>query len=156
MKYSDNNGLEFTADILEEIYINPEFPKGAVFLENSLAATGKTRADLWAFAASFAVEWGVDKNNQACENDQKGQELCSHLQYGTPGCLLTLSRPLEFKTGRTDCQPSENLRKRWRTERKELQPNTQGNGVETTDFLKDNFGLSGRQSVALVGGAHSF
>ena len=156
IKYSDNNGLELTADILEEIYINPRFPQGAAVLESSLAATGKTRADLWAFAASVAVERGVEKNNQACEEDEKDQSLCSHLQYGTPGCKLTLSRPMEFRTGRTDCKPSESLSKRWQTDRKEVQPNVQGNGVETTDFFKDNFGLTGRQSVALVGGAHSF
>ena len=154
VKYTDNNGLGFTADILEEIYTNPEFPHGAVIMEESLATTRKTRADLWAFAASVAIEWGVDRNNEACEGEIMNK--CSHLQFGTPECKLSLSRPLEFKTGRTDCKPSERLEKRWQTDRKEVQPNAQGNGRETTDYFQDNFGLSGRESVALLGGAHSF
>ena len=31
----------------------------------SLAASGKSRADLWSFASSVAVEWGLDRNNKA-------------------------------------------------------------------------------------------
>merc|ERR1739838_715763 len=111
-----------------------------------------------AFAASVAIEWGVDRNNAACEgNDWTARgKACSHLQFGKPECKLSLSRPVEFKTGRTDCKPSEQLEKRWQTGRKEVQPNAQGDGRETTDFFLQNFGLSGRQSVALLGGAHSF
>ena len=34
-------------------------------LRESLAASGKSRADLWSFASSVAVEWGLDRNNKA-------------------------------------------------------------------------------------------
>ena len=37
VKYTDNNGLQFVADILEEIFTNGRFPTGAMGLETSLA-----------------------------------------------------------------------------------------------------------------------
>ena len=46
----------------------------AAVLPVSLADSGKSRADLWSFAASVAVEWGVDRNNHGCEgNDTIGE-----------------------------------------------------------------------------------
>ena len=75
--------------MLEEIYYNPTFPRytatchvsrvtrvssHAPVLPVSLADSGKSRADLWSFAASVAVEWGVDRNNHGCEgNDTIGE-----------------------------------------------------------------------------------
>ena len=47
VKYTDNNGLQFVADILEEIYTNGRFPTGAAVLETSLAGRPFT------FAAGF-------------------------------------------------------------------------------------------------------
>ena len=64
---TDNAGLELTADILEEIFTNPDFPRSAQKLTVSLAETGKSRADLWNFAQAVAVEMGVNTNNQKCE-----------------------------------------------------------------------------------------
>eukprot|EP00971_Amphidinium_carterae_P342943 6482425-Amphidinium_carterae.1 len=46
-----NNGLQIAADILEEIYTDPAFPKRSEVMDASLQSTGKSRADLWAFAA---------------------------------------------------------------------------------------------------------
>jgi hypothetical protein len=43
IKFTDNNGLGMTVDVLEEIYTNAEFPSGAPLLAESLAAGGKTR-----------------------------------------------------------------------------------------------------------------
>ena len=37
-----------------------------------------------------------------------------------------------------------------------LQRNLQGNGVMTADFFKTDFGLTGKESAALLVGAHSF
>ncbi len=51
---SDNNGLLFTADLLEEIYTNPNFPFNIPYKLNvSMKDSGKSRADLWAFAGTF-------------------------------------------------------------------------------------------------------
>ena len=65
---TDNAGLELTADILEEIYTNPNFPKRAQKLPKSLAQSGKSRADLWNFAQAVAVERGINNNNDKCDN----------------------------------------------------------------------------------------
>ena len=40
----------------------------------SLAASGKSRADLWSFASSVAVEWGLDRNNKAEMIIENGKE----------------------------------------------------------------------------------
>ena len=40
---TNNNGLMFTADILEEIYTNPSFPKGTPVIDPSLQESGKSR-----------------------------------------------------------------------------------------------------------------
>ena len=62
---TNNAGLELTADILEEIFTSLDFPPNSMELPVSLAASGKSRADLWSFASSVAVEWGLDRNNKA-------------------------------------------------------------------------------------------
>ena len=65
---TSNNGLLYVADILEEIYTNPKFPKKTTPLEASMKDSGKSRADLWAFATLVAAELGVVNNNLACED----------------------------------------------------------------------------------------
>ena len=44
----------------------------------------------------------------------------------------------------------------WKTTEVEVQPSVVGNGTQTADFFKVNFGLTGRQGAALLVGAHSF
>ena len=44
----------------------------------------------------------------------------------------------------------------WETERTESHPNPHGNGKMTADFFKNDFGLTARESAALLLGAHSF
>ena len=64
---TDNSGLELTADILEEIFTNPDFPPAAAKLAESLAQSGKSRADLWNFAQAVAVERGINNNIELCD-----------------------------------------------------------------------------------------
>ena len=60
---SNNNGLAYTVEVLEHIYTDAEFPRNlAPALNISLKASGKSRADLWAFATIAAVEYGVGKS----------------------------------------------------------------------------------------------
>ena len=75
MLKTNNAGLEHTADILEEIFTNKDFPSTAVALEESLADSGKSRADLWTFASTVAVEWGVDRNNNGCDGSDTFGDL---------------------------------------------------------------------------------
>ena len=87
-----NNGLLWTADILEEIYTNRKFPRKAPILDFSMKESGKSRADLWAFAGLVSVYFGVDLNNKACQGTQD-----TKCKFNTPICyLLFKTLPLFF------------------------------------------------------------
>ena len=75
----NNNGLEGTVEILERIYTDKDQPGASPSLDESLRCisqfvnqhffirdSGKSRADLWAFAALMAVEFGKETTNIAC------------------------------------------------------------------------------------------
>ena len=62
---------------------------------------------------------------------------------------------IRFYTGRSDCNTEAGL-KAWETTKEEHHPNPHGSGVQTADFFKNDFGLTGRESAALLIGAHSF
>ncbi len=70
---TNNAGLELTADILEEIFTSTDFPPNSMELPESLANSGKSRADLWSFASAVAVKWGLDRNNKAGMNNEQGK-----------------------------------------------------------------------------------
>ena len=70
---TDHNGLLYTADLLEVVYTDPAFPKiKGVVLENSMKESGKSRADLWHFAALVAIHYGANNNNLACNFKSPG------------------------------------------------------------------------------------
>ena len=71
---TDHNGLLYTADLLEQVYTNPKFPKikGGVKLKKSMKESGKSRADLWHFAALVAIHYGANNNNLACNFKSPG------------------------------------------------------------------------------------
>ena len=75
-------------------------------MRESLKDTGKSRADLWAFAALVAVEYAMESNNMMCNGtySKAGQpEMYQcHMGIGTDECLVDM-KPLKFKTGRRDC-----------------------------------------------------
>ena len=62
----------------------------------------------------------------------------------------------KFKTGRSDCIPSPVAEKPWHAPHHEIHPRPHGNGPETVDFYRDNFGLNAKEAIALNLGAHSF
>ena len=70
---TDHNGLLYTADLLEAVYTNPKFPKiKKVELKQSMKESGKSRADLWHFAALVAIHYGANNNNLACNFKSPG------------------------------------------------------------------------------------
>ena len=90
MKQTNNNGLEWTVEVLEGIYTNRNFPfNQAPSLPISLRDSGKSRADLWAYATILAVEYGVQTNNIQCDNPTNNDpgEQCHH-QQGLEGCKV--------------------------------------------------------------------
>ena len=46
--------------ILEKIYTDPRYPWDGSDLPISLRESGKSRADLWAYAAIVATEFGIE------------------------------------------------------------------------------------------------
>ena len=65
----DNNGLQTVAAALELIYTDKSWPSNVQALEVSLKDSGKSRADLWQFAASVAMESTIERSNHACHYD---------------------------------------------------------------------------------------
>ena len=86
--------------------------------------SGKSRADLWAFAAIVAVEFGVETNNGVCDDSLDflnaggagpnvdtttlsegwlaGFIQCSE-DKGQADCKMNFPRSFKFQTGRKDC-----------------------------------------------------
>ena len=85
--------MSWTVEVLEGIYTNPDFPFDmAPKLQVSLKDSGKSRADLWAYAAILAVEYGVETNNIQCDDahNRDPGEQCHH-QQGLPECKVSTS-----------------------------------------------------------------
>ena len=67
-----DNDLGVTAKYLEEIYksdADNNWPPNTRVLNTSLKNSGKSRADLWAFAANVALERMIERANFACDHD---------------------------------------------------------------------------------------
>ena len=102
--FTNNNGLTATADILEEVFTNPNFPrsKDLPSLDVSMKNSGKSRADLWAFAALVGLYKGIENNNKACDG-QANAAVCGHREAFQVGCEVDFPRIPRFQTGRKDC-----------------------------------------------------
>jgi len=166
-----NNGLYLAADVLDLIYTKPDFPGNTHPLPESLEASGKSRADLWAFAALVATDYAMMENNHGCTQN----EPCNHL-YNELGieCEINVGRNLVFTTGRMDCaeeskatpesdgyvhtQPFELAKghkyRNYETTKDEDTPNPSGNSSMITDYMARVFGFSKKETVAIMG-AHS-
>ena len=75
---------------------------------------------------------------------------------GEEGCEVTYTGNINFRTGRTDCTTPEGADKPWHAAKEEIHPSPNGNGPETVDFYRKEFGLNAREAIALNSGAHSF
>ncbi len=143
----------------------------AVPLPVSLRESGKSRADLWALGAIAAVEYGIDTNNQVCDgtfnnnpalqcNEDIGTSDCHvrHITYldANHWCntlfQVILDRAIQFQTGRKDCTKFGD--EPYKATKEESHPNAVGNGDMTVDFFKNDFGFTGKETVALLG-AHT-
>jgi len=146
-----NNNLGDTARTLEELYASPL----SAAVPQSLKELGKSRADFWALAGITAVEYTIKVNNEVCDSGRKPfqttrtkQGQCLWAQ-DEAGCKATPSRPLVFTSGRRDCNAST-----FKTEKPEKHPNAHMDGKAITQYMKDEFGFSGRETVAIMG-AHT-
>lgn len=154
---TDNNGLEEVVANLEQMYTDPNYPQRAPVLRQSLRASGKSRADLWAYASMVGVEYGIQINNLAC-NDSKDERVrqptCVH-DPGAEDCYVNPPRPFQFQHGRADCTDYVNETVSYITEKEEHHPSPLFDGKGTIEFFRDDFNFTGRETAAIFG-AHSF
>ena len=137
---------------LQWIYMDPTWPPGAKNLSSSLWSTGKSRADLWQLAANTALELEIARANYGCNNKASYQQMVLALE-GMDKCLWKLHKPIPFQYGRADCV---NNHKQAQTgcpfEATDTENHFNHNGLASTvlEGLRDDFGLSARQSIALM------
>ena len=97
----DNQGLQHTVAVLEQVYTNVNFPpmgKDAPNLEASPKDLGMSRADLWAFAGLVALDGLQKKTMKSCEKNLYAA-MCGD---NSTSCFSPFpeSSRLLFKTGR--------------------------------------------------------
>jgi len=149
---ADNNKLSTTVMALEWIYVDPTWPPGAPELAESLGMTGKSRADLWQLAANTALELEIAKANYGCSNKVSYQQQVVALE-GHEKCLIRLHKPLPFQYGRVDCvkDPAEaKTDYPFEATNEESHSNPHGKASAVLEELKRDFGLTARQSIALM------
>lgn len=164
---TDNNGLDRLVIFLEKIYSSTDYPPGAPKLEYSLRDTGKSRADLWQFAANVALERTIERSNFGCRHDYfqrqqvpllEGVNMGKGFAYGVWKCKIKLNKPFKFKFGRKDCIPKY-FGHPYKTEKEENHVNPHGNADEVIADVKKHLGMSARDLTALTsihGMIHTF
>ena len=79
---------------LEKIYIMKDWPKRSPSLPLTLKESGKSRADLWAFAALVAMRAGLEENNKLCNGPGdlpgRGAPGCGHIYHLEDKCKIGL------------------------------------------------------------------
>ena len=152
-KAATNNGLKTIVKALEYVYDDPTWPPGAQQLEVSLKDSGKSRADLWQFAANVALELEIERANFACKYDVTNQQSAI-LEGGEDACLIKLPRPIPFKFGRKDCISdgghSEDQTAKYKTTNPETPFDHNGPSKDILDEMKRTFTLSKEESIALM------
>ena len=124
-------------------------------LQVSLRDSGKSRADLWAFAAIAAVEYTTETNNMVCDGTHNDNPIlqCNYKILNDQKCHTDFPRPIKFRTGRRDC--AEQIGDQpYITTKEESHARPVGNGRDTVEFFKKDFGFTGRETVAIMG-AHT-
>jgi hypothetical protein len=149
---ADNNKLSTTVMALEWIYTDTAWPPGSPLLATSLEMTGKSRADLWQLATNTALEIEIAKANYGCSNKVSFQQQVLALE-GLDKCLIRLHKPIPFQYGRVDCVKDPVQAKTdfpFEATNEESHSNPHGKASAVLEDLKRDFGLTARQSIALM------
>ena len=151
---TDNNNLQWVARVLEEVYKDPNYgPDNLQGFKVSLFESGKSRADLWAYAGLVAVQYGTEANNVYCNPTKDKPAPCyNQVNKDSPSCFIDLPIP-NFRTGRSDCVPSCTGEHDFDfcTTNHEFHPSPHGNGDETINFFRKHFKFAPEESAALMG-----
>ena len=112
--HTNNNKLQYSARSLELIYRRTDWPPGTTEFSQSLFESGKSRADLWAFAGQVGLEKAMKVTNENCrlENPVRNLEYQLTALEGEENCQFKLrnERILPFRFGRSDCIPDQDLK----------------------------------------------
>ena len=147
---TDNNDMSKTLFWLEQLYTKTDWPftySGPNYSE-TLKNTGKSRADLWAFASWVALERRVERANHACEHDYLNRQQIPLLE-GRDKCDIKLHQVHKFRYGRKDCIPTDPDLP-YKAAQHEHHPLMHGTGTEAVQFMKQEFGMPAHEFVALM------
>lgn len=143
-----NNGLDSIVEVLELIYTTVDWPFKIVSMNASLQQLGKSRADLWQLAGLVALERGLERANRACDLDFHARQQVTLLE-SRDACEVKLTKPLKFKTGRSDCVSEDTGGKGYKASKAENEPRMFGDANHATDFFKSQFNMDAEHSSAL-------
>ena len=149
--HGSNNDLQFVVKALELVYTNASWPSMAPTLPISLRESGKSRADVWQFAANVALEQEIERANYACEYNQYAQQV--GVLEGKDKCLIKLHKPITFQYGRADCISDESKKITdlpYEQTDKETPYNPHGTSTTVLDTLKEDFGFTAEESISLM------
>ena len=151
-----NDGLQFTAAVLEKLYIEADFPEHKILnnpdfkLDASPKDLGISRADLWAFAGLVALDEFQQKTKAYCDVDAVGKTCDQAVCYKPFEAAKFASM---FSTGRSDCDPKKDVtaKQKYLSSKIEAHPNKNGAGQDTVNYFEMYFGLGPRAGLALMG-----
>ena len=149
---AENDVLQHSVAILEKMYHEPDYPPNAPALAKSPRDLGISRADLWNFAGLLALDEASRRSRALCDAFNK-ELTCNDFAP----CFLAFPPKFErlFKTGRSDClSNSTDSKKQYLAPLSENSPHAYATGQMTAEYFRDNFGLSPREGLALMG-AHT-
>ena len=144
-----NNGLGRVVKYLEKIYTMVDWPVTYTgpTQDSSLQESGKSRADLWAFAAWVALERSIERANRACDLDFHARQQTTLLE-SRDKCEVKLTQAYKFHYGRSDCLPTD-PELPYATIKDEAHPELFGTGDATVDFVKKEFNMTASDFIAL-------
>ena len=147
--HGGNNGLSRMVDALEKLYTTVNWPHtyDGPQPKVSLREAGKSRADLWAFAAWVALERTIERANRACDLDYHARQQTPLLE-GREKCDIKINKPYKFHYGRTDCEQTD-IDFPYKASKEERHPELFGNGDSAVDFIRNNFNLTAAEFIAL-------
>ena len=149
--HGDDNGLQFTVKALEMVYTDASWPPDAPTLSLSLRDSGKSRSDLWQFAANVALEMEIERANFACDYNIRNQQIT--VLEGREKCLIKLHKPISWQYGRADCIPNESKKRTnlpYESTNVETGYNAYGTGKTIIETLKEDFGFTAEESISLM------
>ena len=153
---AENDVMQHSVAILEKLYMEKDYPNGVQKLPKSPKDLGISRADLWSFAGILALDEVGRRTRAYCDAFDQGPNQEFTCGDWSP-CYAPFPKEFGdlFYTGRSDCQSkAKSHTLQYLAPLSEDSPHAVATGQQTADYFKDKFGLTPRESLALMG-AHT-